>query len=185
DFSMGAVGGTVSNKSSGWPDEIMSCGTGCLPGGPMMDPKNPGAEPASDSPLVPWFLATRGRLFGTLFLVLALPMGGLGFLAAEQARRALREQALAQNIEVVSHRQPLRAAVARKDAEGAREHLRDLVDLSPAIDRAYVTDPSGIEWSDYPPDPQAIGLNLTVRDWFQGASRTKGTYVSAVYRRRG
>src|SRR6185312_11150172 len=84
DFSMGAVGGTVSNKSSGWPDEIMSCGTGCLPGGPMMDPKNPGAEPASDSPLVPWFLATRGRLFGTLFLVLALPMGGLGFLAAEQ-----------------------------------------------------------------------------------------------------
>jgi hypothetical protein len=105
-------------------------------------------------------------LFGTLYLVLTVPMGGLGFLAAEQARRTLREQALSQNtsaagladqmvhehfdgleryVEVVSHRKPLRIAAEKKDMEGAREHLRDLVGLSPAIDRAFVTDVDGIE----------------------------------------
>ncbi len=123
----------------------------------MMDTTNPDLVPVTDSPLVPWFLASRLRLFGTLFLVLAVPMGGLGFLAAEQARRTLQEEALSRNtsaaslaaqlvsehfdglsryIEFVSQRQALRDAVARRDIEAAREHLRDLVELSSPIDRA-------------------------------------------------
>jgi signal transduction histidine kinase len=167
---------------------------------------DPGAAPAMNSPWVPWFLGSRSRLFATLFLALALPIGGLGLLAADQARRTLRKQAMSQNkaaaslaaqlvsehfhglsliVEVVSHRQTLQATVARKDVEGAREHLRDLVELSPALDRAFFIDPSGIEWADYPHDPQAIGLDLSIRDWYSGASRTKTTYVSPVYRRKG
>ena len=172
----------------------------------MMDATKPVTGTATDPPRVPWFLASMGRLFGTLFLVLAVPMGGLGLLAAEQARRTLREQALAQNssaanlaaqlvrehfdglaryVEVVSHRQPLRIAAEKKDEEGAIEHLRDLVDLSPALDRAFVTDADGIEWADYPSDPRAIGLNLSARDWYLGSSKADATYVSAIYRRRG
>ena len=172
----------------------------------MMDTTVPAREPATDSPRVPWFLASRGRLFGTLFLVLAVPMGGLGLLAAEQARRALREQALSQNtsaaglaaqlvgehfdglsryVEVVSLRQSLRIAAEKKDIEGAREHLRDLVDLSPAIDRAFIADVDGVEWADYPSDPRAMGMNLSGRDWYHGCSKANASYVSAIYRRMG
>ncbi len=163
-------------------------------------------ETATDPPLVPWLLASKRRLFWTLFLVLALPMGGLGLLAAEQARRTLREQALVQNtaaaslaaqlvsehfdglvryVEVVSHRQSLRLAAEKKDRDAVREHLRDLVELSRALDRAYVTDVAGIEWVDYPPDPRAIGLNLTTRDWYRGISKSNAPYVSAIYQRQG
>ncbi len=171
-----------------------------------MDAAREDGPAASDSPRVPWFLGSRGRLFGTLFLVLAVPMGGLGLLAAEQARRTLRDQALSQNIdaaglaaqmvaehfeglsryvEIVAHRKSLRAAVEQKDLKVAGEHLRDLVEVNPAIDRAFITDPTGMEWVDYPSDPRAIGLDLSVRDWYRECSRTKATYVSGVYRRRG
>ncbi|HEY2156150.1 MAG TPA: cache domain-containing protein, partial [Isosphaeraceae bacterium] len=171
-----------------------------------MDPTAEGAAGAEGLPAVPWFLASRRRLSLTLFLALAAPMAGLGLIAAERARRTLRDQALTQDaaaaglaaqmvgehfaglarhLEVVARRPALVDAAGRKDAAAARAQLRDLLELDPSFDRAFVADAAGVEWADEPTDPAAIGQDLSARDWYRGASGTGATYVSGVGRRSG
>jgi hypothetical protein len=54
--------------------------------------------------------------------------------------------------------------------------------MSLSIDRALVADDASIERTDDPPDPRAIGLNPSSRDWSRGSSKANSTDVSTIYR---
>jgi signal transduction histidine kinase len=96
------------------------------------------------------------------------------------------------------------AAVQRHDADAVRVRLNATFDalnrLAPGdpgaaaaggtgsaavrrIDRAFVTDPAGVEWSDYPHAPESIGKSFADRDWYRGVSRDWQPYLSEVYQR--
>src|SRR5262249_55345201 len=76
-------------------------------------------------------------------------------------------------------------AVAAHDRSRVQEHLRDVVNLHPAFDRAYVTDPDGTEWGDWPEIPETHGRNFAFRDWYKGVTRAGEPYVSEAYVRPG
>jgi len=153
---------------------------------------------------MPWFLASGWRLFGTLFLTLALPMAMLALTVATQVRHALREQAVHQNtvaahlvsqsvrehfeglvryVESFARRPNLVSLIEKKDTEGIRAHLKDLVTQHTKFDRTFITDTHGILWYDYPHAPEVIGKDFSFRDWYKGVSEAQKTYVSEVYRR--
>ena len=75
------------------------------------------------------------------------------------------------------------AAVQRRDEEGVRARLRTVVESYPLIDRAFVTDPTGLLWSDYPRAPESLGQSFSHRDWYRGLSRAWEPYISEVYQR--
>jgi C4-dicarboxylate-specific signal transduction histidine kinase len=75
-------------------------------------------------------------------------------------------------------------AVERHDEEAVRARLQALVQSSPRVDRAFVTDPQGLLWSDYPRATESLGENFAYRDWYQGVSQDWTPYVSEVYQRR-
>lgn len=156
------------------------------------------------SPSIPWFLRSRSRLFSTLLLVLGLLMGTLALLLSTQARRSLEAQAVHRNaatarliapvvqehfggltsyVESFARRPSVVGFVEKRDTEGARGHLEDLVAKNPKFDRAFIADPDGFLWSDYPPAPEVIEQNFSWRDWFRGVSERQATYVSKVYQR--
>ena len=67
DFPVAVANGTVSNER-GRPYTIMTGGVDPDAGRPTMDATAEGAAGAEGLPAVPWFLASRRRLFLTLFL---------------------------------------------------------------------------------------------------------------------
>jgi signal transduction histidine kinase len=71
---------------------------------------------------------------------------------------------------------------ARADEE-IRARLRTLVQSYPHVDRAFVTDPHGVLWSDYPRAPESMGQNFSYREWYRGLSRAWEPYLSEVYQR--
>ncbi len=163
-----------------------------------------GSRRTAFSPSVPWFLRSRWRLFSTLLLVLALLMGTLAFLVSTQVRRSLEAQAVHQNavtarliapvvqehfdglihyVESFARRPSVVSFVEARDTEGARGHLGDLVAKNPQFNRAFIADPEGFLWSDYPPAPEVIEQNFAWRNWFKGVSGRQATYVSKVYKR--
>lgn len=75
------------------------------------------------------------------------------------------------------------AAVRDRDEGGVRARLRVLVESDPVVVRAFVTDPDGMLWSDYPRAPESLGENFSHRDWYRGLSAAWEPYVSRVYRR--
>ena len=77
----------------------------------------------------------------------------------------------------------LREQDAARAEEEARARLRTLVQSSPRVDRAFVTDPHGVLWSDYPRAPESLGKNFSSRDWYRGLSQAWTHYVSEVYQR--
>ena len=52
------------------------------------------------------------------------------------------------------------------------------------VDRAFVTDPQGVLWSDYPRAEESLGRTFPAhRDWYRGLSQAWTPYVSEVYQR--
>jgi len=156
------------------------------------------------APALPWSLQSRLHLFGTLFLTLSLPLAGLAWLVASQAKETLRTHAGEENrttarlaaLLVREHFDGLKRFVAGvADLEAFREsfaehdveEVRRLMELSlrhnPAFDRAFVTDSKGNEWADWPPDSKTFGKNFAFRDWYKGVTRTNETYISEAYLR--
>lgn len=86
---------------------------------------------------------------------------------------------------LVSHARfpALSAAVAAGDVSEVRRRLDIFVNAHPRLDRAFVTDPTGLLWVDYPPAPESLGLRFDDRDWYRGVSDTGAPYVSEVYQR--
>jgi signal transduction histidine kinase len=74
-------------------------------------------------------------------------------------------------------------AVERHDEETVRGQLRAVVQSYPHIDRAFVMDPQGLLWSDFPRAPESLGKNFAHRDYYQGVSRHWTPYVSEVFQR--
>jgi signal transduction histidine kinase len=72
---------------------------------------------------------------------------------------------------------------APRAEEEIRARLQTLVQSYPRVDRAFVTDPYGLLWSDYPRAPESLGKNFSDRNWYRGLSQAWEPYVSEVYRR--
>ncbi len=163
-----------------------------------------GREVAAGLPPVPWFLRSRPRLLVTLLGALALPLGLFTALVLTRAHASLESQAIRQNaaaarlgaeavqshfeglaryVESYARRPELAAAVRAGAADAARAHLRDLVEGNPELDRSFITDAAGVEWFDWPLDPDVIGVSFAHRDWYRGVARRGATYVSEVYLR--
>jgi len=152
----------------------------------------------------PWFLGPGWRLFGALWLTLVLPTALFVLLVFTQARLSLKEQAVQQNalaaqlasqavqehftgmahyLESFAGRRTLMEAIQRRDRTTLQAHLRELVTQNLDFDRALVVDAQGVEWCDYPSTSEAEGKNFSPRDWYQGVSRTRQSYVSEIYPR--
>jgi signal transduction histidine kinase len=77
----------------------------------------------------------------------------------------------------------LREQDATRAEEEVRAHLRVVVQAYPRVDRAFVTDPLGVLWSDYPHASESLGQNFSHRDWYRGLSQAWIPYISEVYQR--
>jgi len=108
-----------------------------------------------------------------------------GIAAARLGATAVDEYLLgcASYLEAYARNPSLVEGVERHDAPRVSGVLAELARHNGRLDRAFVTDPAGIEWSDYPHDPAVMGHSFAFRDWFTGVTRIESTYVSSVYRR--
>ncbi|MCC6572244.1 MAG: response regulator [Planctomycetes bacterium] len=77
----------------------------------------------------------------------------------------------------------LREAFKKNDPSHARVRLQILIESHPRANRAFLTDKTGTLWADFPVAPESQGVNFSDRDWFKGAARIGGSYVSGVYQR--
>ena len=102
----------------------------------------------------------------------------LGATAVDEYLRGIADYAEA----YAEHPEILQGA-KRRDERAVRAVLARLIQGNPRVDRTFVTDVTGVEWSDYPSDPSVIGKSFAFRDWFRGVSSGETTYVSSSYRR--
>ena len=65
----------------------------------------------------------------------------------------------------------------------AIEMLRDVPRDLPVIDRVFLADAQGTVMADFPELAGVRGKNFAHRDWYRGAMRSGGPYVSGVYTR--
>jgi PAS domain S-box-containing protein len=73
-------------------------------------------------------------------------------------------------------------AVKRKNVAGAQIDLQDLKKNNAEIDLTFVTDQNGTLWANYPVFPEALGKDLSYRDWYKGVSSQWTPYISDVYK---
>jgi len=72
-------------------------------------------------------------------------------------------------------------AVRRRDVQSVSMHLADLK-KNAEIDLTFVTDPSGRLWANFPVYPEAVGSDLSHRDWYLGVRYRWQPYVSNVFK---
>jgi len=87
-----------------------------------------------------------------------------------------------QNHDVDAVRQRLKATTDAVNNQSATQPAGE-AKLPRRIDRAFVTDPAGVQWSDFPNAPESIGKNFSDRNWYRGVSRDWQPYLSEVYQR--
>jgi PAS domain S-box-containing protein len=80
-----------------------------------------------------------------------------------------------------AHRPLFIDAVKNKDLAGAYRHLSDLK-KNAEIDLTFVTDKRGLLWANFPLFPEAIGKDLSNRDWYKGISSRWRPYISTVFK---
>jgi signal transduction histidine kinase len=73
-------------------------------------------------------------------------------------------------------------SVKRKDFEETVSHLSSLVKNNPEIEMAFITDPGGTLWANFPIYKEAFNQDLSYRDWYKGVSKEWTPYVSSVYK---
>ncbi len=72
------------------------------------------------------------------------------------------------------------AAVKSRDSAEAGVYLETL-QSSADIDLTFITDPQGILWLNSPYFPEAIGKDLSHREWYKGLSGQWQPYISSVF----
>jgi signal transduction histidine kinase len=163
-------------------------------------PSNPQTVPATR----PWFLRSKFRLLGTLFLILAIPTAILTFLIAFYVRSELKQNAIQQSqltarlvatsvdeefyslrkfVEDFSRRTKVLEYASVTNIAPLRHKLAEMVALNAKISRAFVVDAEGNFIADYPFSEELAGRNFRDRDWFKGASGQATAYVSEIYQR--
>lgn len=150
-------------------------------------------------------VATRGLWpYVVLVLLGVLPLVVLAYLAQRLASQAITAQIETSNrsaaqtarelvtrdfghaisrVEAAADLPDFVEAVEDENAEQLRQQLRALVESSNRVVRAFVVDPEGLLWSDYPHASEALGRQFSDRDWYTGVVRGGGPYVSEVYTR--
>lgn len=74
-----------------------------------------------------------------------------------------------------------RSAVESGDPEALRSLMRSLFDDRNQVSLAFVVDEPGLLLDVLPEAPEAIGVDFSFRDWYQGASSTGAAYISEAY----
>lgn len=92
-------------------------------------------------------------------------------------------EGIALYVERVATHSELARELERGDLDAVREELQAVVDGHPSIARTFVADPSGVLLADAPHLEDVIGVNFSHRDWFRGAQKSQGVYVSRLYQR--
>ena len=148
-------------------------------------------------------VASRGLWpYVVLVLLGVLPLVALAYLAQRLASQAITAQIETSNrsaaqiarelvtgdfghaisrVEAVADLPDFIEAVEDGDAEQVRQQLGALVESSNRVVRAFVTDPEGVLWSDYPLASESLGQRFSQRDWYLGVTQRGGPYVSKVY----
>ncbi len=149
----------------------------------------------------------RFRILRTALLIFGfglLPIALLGFVVFRVSSASTHELILANNQAAATLTQNLvqtefehrirtlegfaanpgfQERVDTHDEEGVRDRLQVLVESQPRIERAFVTTPEGLLWSDFPKAAESLGVVFDHRDWYKGVTENWTTYVSGVYRR--
>ncbi|GAB4413567.1 MAG: hypothetical protein OHK0032_09680 [Thermodesulfovibrionales bacterium] len=153
-----------------------------------------------------WILKKRWRIILSGILLMAIPVVGLAVyvyfeVTDDFRRRVIEENQIYANIaahhieerldsdiafgRAYAARSYLIAGLQRGDKKELDIHLKNLIENSHTIERAFIASPEGIELAAYPEDPLAIGRDFSYRDWYKGVSKNWQPYVSEFYLRAG
>jgi PAS domain S-box-containing protein len=80
-----------------------------------------------------------------------------------------------------AERYPFVTAVKDKNVDEVTRYLSKLK-KNHKIDLTFVTDTKGVLWANFPRFPEALGKDLSYRDWYQGVSAHWSPYISGVFR---
>ena len=72
-------------------------------------------------------------------------------------------------------------AVKEKDLAAVHSHMEGMKRNNPEIDLIFLTDQDATIWANYPVYPEAIGQNVSNRDWYRGVSARWKPYTSTVF----
>ena len=146
---------------------------------------------------------TNLRFLATGILLFFLIISGITALLVQNQFREVKNQTLASDrvmtgflsdliaehekaaigvLQSYASRPLLVNAVKSKNVAGAQIHLQDLKKNNAEIDLTFVTDQNGILWANYPVFPEALGKDLSYRDWYKGARSQWKPYVSDVFK---
>jgi signal transduction histidine kinase len=73
-------------------------------------------------------------------------------------------------------------AVRNKDFEEAFFHLSSLVKNNPEVEMAFITNPGGTLWANFPIFKEVFKQNFSNREWYKGLTKEWAPYVSGVYK---
>jgi PAS domain S-box-containing protein len=76
----------------------------------------------------------------------------------------------------------LKDSIKKRNFEGTRRHLIDLVKHNPEMDWPFLSNPDSTVWVNYPVDRQVMNKDLSYRDWYKGVSKEWKPYISSVYK---
>ena len=80
-------------------------------------------------------------------------------------------------------RRSLRKALSTINQQELEYHLKDLMELSNSMERAYIASADGTMLAAYPPDKSIIGKDFSHRDWYKETPRSGRPYVSEFFLR--
>ncbi|MEW6220471.1 MAG: response regulator [Thermodesulfobacteriota bacterium] len=151
-----------------------------------------------------WLFKRRWRIFLAGTLLVAVPLICLAVLvsvlvgrtmegeirAAGQALARLGALAVGERLsgtiafaEAHAARPSLPAAVQQRAKEEMDRHLRILVDSAGDLERAFITNPQGVQLANYPETPETLGRDFSDRDWYRGVAKGWTPHVSELYQR--
>jgi PAS domain S-box-containing protein len=196
------AGAPAQADGSSWPSRGVSEGSdGPQAGDAASRVRAPLA--ASRTQRASLFSRPRSRWVAAMTLSLCIPIGVLLGVELMQVRRSLVQGAereslatarlvakavethfdgLRRYVESFAGRPALGRQVLSNDVEALRAHLEELVGDNPMFDRALIVDQRGVILAD-DPATLMVGTDLSMREWFQQASRQEGSYISALYQR--
>jgi PAS domain S-box-containing protein len=162
---------------------------------PPPDTHHPGGRNPSDWLAKPYAIVLSAVGFFVLILGIALFLGWRQFETTRHnaltndrtTANLLADLTQAKNRAIIGilqsyARRPLFiAAVQKKNLAGASRHLADLK-KNAEIDLTFVTDTQGILWANFPAFPEAIGMDLSYRDWYKGISAHWKPYISTAFK---
>ncbi len=151
-----------------------------------------------------WILKERWRIIPIGVLITAVPLLGLSAFVNLQLTAALKDRLIKETrwfSTVAAHhvqerlrsdinygrayatRPYLLEGLRKGDKKELDRHLKDIVDNSYTLERAFITNPAGIQLANYPETPETLGKDFSDRDWYKGVTKNRAPYVSEFYMR--